>query len=212
MKAVQKGATETVERETRSTQVSRGNTLRAVEIAQHPPSKDKGTRLEHQNVGQRSLLSDEETKNNVTDLSQTYNNAGIKKKLVSHGRSGSDARAENLQLAFKYNCTNLEIEKLWLTLMQKEVTVMPMISAIVVLEKRTESLKIEHKRLLQTNEDIHQRSWLLRKIQSVAKKALEGRVHNEFFGIAEKVGDAIYKRCEKGVLEQAHYEKHIHKD
>lgn len=78
--------------------------------------------MEPQNTGQRSLLSDLGSEQDATDLSQANDAAKWEKVLTSLGRSGTDARAGNIQLPSKLDAIGLEPEEILTTLAQKEVT------------------------------------------------------------------------------------------
>lgn len=130
---------------------------------------------------------------------------------MSRGRCGSNAGGKDFIPALNLNATNLNIEELWLTFTQKEVTVKAATSTIVALEKLVECCGTENAFafLMQRNEELHQLSWLLQKIASGAQKSLIDSVPNKFNGIDVKVEDAFYRWCEKDVSELPIYEKHI---
>lgn len=158
-----------------------------------PPPQDTGTRVLLQDVKRLIIFSDEMPGFDVTDLLQADNAAERKETPVSRGCGGSDARVQNIQLASKPNAYKLKIEKLWLSLTQKEVTAKTMSSKIAALNKRKESLESENRLWLRANEEILQRLRLSQNISIVAKKSLVGSAPNEFIVIAVEVVDAIRK-------------------
>lgn len=73
----------------------------------------------HWNIEKRSFISVAGSEHDATYLLQANNATERKEVLVSRGCSGSEVRAENIQFASKLDAIKLEIEALWLTLMQK---------------------------------------------------------------------------------------------
>lgn len=97
------------------------------------PTPNMRSWMVHSNIEQRSLFSDAGSEHVVTDLSQASDAAERKEVLTSRGRSGTDTRVENIQLACKLTDVSLENEKLWLTLTQKERSVKAMYSTLITL-------------------------------------------------------------------------------
>lgn len=79
-----------------------------------------------QNAEQCTLFRDAWLENKVTDPPQAQDTAGRKEPLQYCARSGSDARAKNIQLASKLYWTDLEVDELLATLAQKEVLTVAM--------------------------------------------------------------------------------------
>lgn len=120
-----------------------------------------------------------------------------------------EVSAENIQLASKFDAVELEIEKLRLTLTQKEVTVKARVTTTVEPQKQVKSLESKNGLLLQTDVKFLYCLRLVKKILSGAKKSLVGSAPNKFNGIALKLEVAVCKWRGKEASELALFKRHI---
>lgn len=103
----------------------------------------------HHIIEQRCFFSGAKFEHNFSDFLHADDAARMKETLAFPGRIGTDARAEDIQLASKFNAILLDDEKLWLTLTQEGVKIKTVASTIVASGKQVESLEIENWLLLQ---------------------------------------------------------------